>query len=455
MSNELNPTWILTGRRQHESLVEQDFLPVVERTVVKPYQATQNQLIGYAAQTDALDGDVAQLDRAIHAAHRGETRLSLSWELTMTYLTLLLRREIEKSAVIVNAGMQPHMTPLSILHQYRYEPLPVDDPMPPVQFDYIDRLPVREAITSNGEVIETPVYRHNYDIPDRQHSIDQGFSHPVNTHLEGHTGSLFRELCVQRGSTNHMLFLRGKKNLIPPPHLRNNWIAKRVRIPLDLAWQLVQAFKKLSVDRKLAMRILFGTFPKRKRCGIAGLSTLKARAAAAKQIIDLAADELLTDPVPARISAEISDAMVASYADDMDWVGHSEFDEHWDAVDELLEPPIDDDLDSGAENNPFSTRALAGDGSDSVSHDFVVMIKSSDWAGLKTIMAGFFPTETSRGYQQRAKYWYLSQAQRSHAWTIINEHKTRLKQRWAKQQRAKQAQAQFEQSFEHLSHLMA
>lgn len=294
------------------------------------------------------------------------------------------------------------------------------------------------------EVVDEPIYGYNFDLPHARHRVEQGYEYPENAHLEpvfGRSktargtsqmdGSHFRELCVQRKQgermTNHALHLKSKLQLMPKTWMRAEYVSEQTGIPYDLAFQVVAAFKALSINSwPVARQLLLGVVGTGKiwtpygtlETGLKGqvLRTGIARAndpaKAALRLVDLASE--LNEPMydldePETEITELSQM----YVDSMTYIepalieieqricgGYFETDADDmaddDTPDPLYEPPVDDFLDPPGTDNAFSTHPLA-DGTDALPYAFEHAIRSMDAAELKRLVAGMFTRRAEGG----------------------------------------------------------
>lgn len=297
---------------------------------------------------------------------------------------------------------------------------------------------------------EVNYFQPNRDVPDNIQWFEMGIVERKNEHLDpvkddsqphGYSNMMndrhFREMCVQIGNQNFAIKLKTKPDIEPPDYLKVEWVAKKLRIPLDLAMQVVELFCDMQIDRKTAMKMFFSVTS---YCWAGGQYTSKKKTirkgrASSKEIArDIAILRMIHEDASEPEWAKLKDNNFAEPIDET-WIYMTE-----EVIESIEGDPKrmrrlneetngeyqEDHMDVTSPAYPFALFPLQW-GAEALSHEFIQMIKEADWDKIKIIQRRFFAQyDQMAGRWYAPEYWYLSPTQKSQAWVYINARKEQL-----------------------------
>jgi hypothetical protein len=253
----------------------------------------------------------------------------------------------------------------------------------------------------------------------------------------------FRERCVPINGKNYAFKLKKKPDIEPPNYLRMEWIAEKLRIPHDLARQVIELFKEMEFSRKEIMKIFYSpatpycwaggaykkTFGKDKGKMIATpMSTGKEIARDIESIRWL--NDAISEPKIKSIWGNTDGEPISE-----DWIYMTEEvieTIEFGTLDEQKNDTVPDQMDVTSTAYPFALFPLQY-GNEALSHEFITMIKEADFDKIKEIQSRFYAQyDALAGRYYAPKYWYLTGTQKSQAWIYIKERKEQLKNMKAK-----------------------
>lgn len=242
-------------------------------------------------------------------------------------------------------------------------------------------------------------YGYSNEVPVNKSFLAQGTVGYENDYLDAsQEGRYLREYCVQRAGANQFLHLKTVTDLKSvPQHQDPCWIAEQLDIEYDLAYQLVDATKRLDFDRKWFLKAYYGN---KATLGLKDMD-LDQLISAIETFVEWAdGSDTVTVTWDNYInSADVEKEYLSQYMEDIDRrtinallvEGHEEnqWDESWNAY-----LSVEDNLDRKNSTNPYSTNRLHN-GKDALSWEFQRMVETADLVALTKLKDGMFPRKRS------------------------------------------------------------
>jgi len=326
-------------------------------------------------------------------------------------------------------------------------------------------VPVEETWIDDNHVAHTSTVGFNHfidtrqinkDVPDNIQFFDMGLVERNNDHLDHRQldDRDFRQRCITRDNSVNPLYEKRKVdiiNSIRPTHYNPDWLIQilgemyigsspRIMrynsffvknwnlksnvivesiaitasiIKFDQAFKLANCFKRLELDRKAVLKIMYGYVSENGyKEGLVNCPAYLDKAI--ELLVEFAdnADEVTIDSTNFVPNAAWYDEETIQ---SMNFGNFNPYDEEVTSN--------DDEMDFMAENNPFKSFRFSSE-YDCLSHEFITMIKEADSSKLAEIQRGFFKQEDPySGKLIPVKYWYLTKSQKAQAWDYIKDRK--------------------------------
>jgi hypothetical protein len=219
--------------------------------------------------------------------------------------------------------------------------------------------------------------------------VDQGTSQPREPKFPSDK-AIQRECAVSKDGKLLAFHLKAKD---PVPFWKDPaWISKKLGCDHAEAIKFLETFKHLDFDRKTTLEVV--------RQIEEGSMTLWEL-------------ELLVSEMPIVTKGPLTKGYdVNVYKEPIEEV------DYWTEIEEEEE-----EEEPGAE--VFGVHALHYE-EDGCPHDFLTFLRFASIPEIKGVMKGLFPSVNEWGTKVRAKFWYLTQSQRSQVWQYVNKRREEL-----------------------------
>ena len=237
-------------------------------------------------------------------------------------------------------------------------------------------------------------YWRSNEVPANMAFVAQGSDYE-NEYLDAdQTGRYLREYCVQRNNANHFLHFRSLTDLRSiSQHQDPEYIADKLDIDYDLAYQLVDAIKRLGFDRHWYLKLYHGYGH------TTGLKDMEPdQIALTIELLTKSADEAGEVTIEWNNYINSSDIDRELLHEEMELL-HRRFDptnlddeENTFDQDNLDELSINDQLDRKNSSNPYSSNRLSN-GKDALTSEFQSYIENADIDQIKSLQSKMFTQE--------------------------------------------------------------
>ena len=234
--------------------------------------------------------------------------------------------------------------------------------------------------------------------------VDQGTSHPKEARFPSDK-AIQRECVVARDGKLLAFHIKGDERIVfwKDPV----WIKKKLGCKYDEAIKFLDAFKNLGFDRKTTLEVINQI--EEEEMTLWELEMLISE-------LPIVTKGPLTRGFDVNVHKELISETVETE-------GGFEFLENWVTPEDIEDLENEEEKEPGAE--VFGVHALHYE-EDGCQHDFLTFLRFASIPEVKGVMKGLFPSVNEWGTKVRAKFWYLTQSQRSQVWQYINQRRQEL-----------------------------
>jgi len=193
---------------------------------------------------------------------------------------------------------------------------------------------------------------------------------------------------------------------------KKEWLMKQTGLSMELCIRLREAFKALRFNRKTIIEII-------EDIDEAYVCYLEALVEELEDVQPLMYDpELYTDhgiiDTNTLLCSVSEGTLGAAFPEEMIKNIHLS-----------LEKEIEPMEGKEPKASPFGYRKIYHQ-EDGCSHEFLCFLKDATESEIRGIMKNFFPRNNHKGETFKPRFWYLTQSQKSQAWTYINDRRREL-----------------------------